>query len=65
MHADLYLMFLQYLEKEKGIADAKSWHKYFSEMYQSEDKAFEEGFRLLAEFLKMTVGEDCYPEGLN
>ncbi len=60
--AELYSMFLQYLENEKGIADAKNWHKHFPEKYQSRDKAFEEIFRLLTEFLKITVGEDCYVE---
>ncbi len=62
---EIYSQFLQYLEKEKGIADAKNWHRHFSEKYQNEDSAFEEGFRLLTEFLKITVGEACFPDGLD
>lgn len=63
--AELYSEFLEYLRKEKGIADAKNWHRHFSEKYQNEDRAFEEGFRLLTEFLKITVGEACFPDGLD
>lgn len=62
---EIYAQFLSYIAKEHNVRDAANWHIEFMEKHKTEDKAFKEIFSLLTEFLKLTVGEDCYINGLN
>ncbi len=59
---EMYAQFLNYITKEHNVKNAVNWHVEFMDKYKTADKAFDEIFRLLTDFLKITVGEDCYTE---
>ena len=57
---EFFGLFQEYIQKNYGKPDINALHEHFMEIYEDESKAFDEIFKVLTEFLKLTVGEDYY-----